>query len=248
MGSFGPWPAVGRFPGRQGPPFADWQGQGFGRDMSSLFHGIDDAVEAFTSHFTPPQNQNASSSESCFQPRFDVKEEESSYELRGELPDVDSKDLEVQFEGENVLQIRGKTETEAADKSTHEAPPVYENAAEPTAQQDESSRRSSTSSYIKPTVEDEEATTSTATPAGEPTPTSTEKSASAPAEQAEPETQRRNEPRYWMSERKTGQFKRSFTFASRVDQEGITASLKNGILKVTVPKAKAPEPRRIQVA
>ena len=44
------------------------------------------------------------------------------------------------------------------------------------------------------------------------------------------------EPTYWMSERSVGEFKRSFSFPQRVDQDNVKASLKNGILSIVVPK------------
>ena len=43
-------------------------------------------------------------------------------------------------------------------------------------------------------------------------------------------------PTYWMSERSIGEFKRSFSFPQRVDQDVVKASLKNGILTIVVPK------------
>jgi HSP20 family protein len=49
------------------------------------------------------------------------------------------------------------------------------------------------------------------------------------AEHAQAET-------YWVSERSIGEFARSFAFPAAVDQEQVKASLKNGILKVVVPK------------
>jgi HSP20 family protein len=45
-----------------------------------------------------------------------------------------------------------------------------------------------------------------------------------------------NGPTYWMSERSIGEFKRSFSFPQRVDQDAVKASLKNGILSIVVPK------------
>ena len=53
--------------------------------------------------------------------------------------------------------------------------------------------------------------------------------------------------RYWVSERSTGEFQRSFKFPTRVDQDAVKASLRNGILSVTVPKATAPTPKKITV-
>jgi HSP20 family protein len=45
-------------------------------------------------------------------------------------------------------------------------------------------------------------------------------------------------PTYWMAERSIGEFKRSFNFPHRVDQDAVKASLKNGILSIVVPKEK----------
>ncbi|KAH9997391.1 HSP20-like chaperone [Xylariaceae sp. FL0662B] len=52
-------------------------------------------------------------------------------------------------------------------------------------------------------------------------------------------------PRYWVSERSIGEFSRSFNFPSRVDPEGVKASMNNGILEVLVPKAKKAESKRV---
>lgn len=44
-----------------------------------------------------------------------------------------------------------------------------------------------------------------------------------------------------------GDFLRSFILADQVDHERITAKLSNGVLKLVLPQAPKPEPRRIQV-
>lgn len=56
-----------------------------------------------------------------------------------------------------------------------------------------------------------------------------------------------NKPRFWVSERSVGEFHRTFSFPSHVDQERVKASLKNGILSVIVPKASAPSAKKILV-
>ncbi|EEA19200.1 hypothetical protein TMatcc_010251 [Talaromyces marneffei ATCC 18224] len=53
--------------------------------------------------------------------------------------------------------------------------------------------------------------------------------------------------KYWVSERSVGEFHRSFNFPSRVDHNGVKASLKNGVLTVTVPKAAPPTSRKITI-
>jgi len=42
--------------------------------------------------------------------------------------------------------------------------------------------------------------------------------------------------KYLVSERQVGQFERTFTFSAKVEQDGVKASLKNGILSIVVPK------------
>lgn len=52
---------------------------------------------------------------------------------------------------------------------------------------------------------------------------------------------------YWISERSVGEFHRSFNFPSRVDQDGVKANLKNGVLTVRVPKAVEKKGKKIVV-
>jgi HSP20 family molecular chaperone IbpA len=52
---------------------------------------------------------------------------------------------------------------------------------------------------------------------------------------------------YWASERVVGEFQRTFSFGQRVDQDAVKASLKNGILSITVPKAAAATSKKITI-
>lgn len=52
---------------------------------------------------------------------------------------------------------------------------------------------------------------------------------------------------YHQIERGHGSFERTFQFADPVDQDRITADLRDGVLTIALPKAAAP-PRRIQVS
>ena len=56
-----------------------------------------------------------------------------------------------------------------------------------------------------------------------------------------------DQPTYWVSERSVGEFHRQFGFPSRVDQDHVKASLKNGILNIVVPKAQAQQARKISI-
>lgn len=53
---------------------------------------------------------------------------------------------------------------------------------------------------------------------------------------------------YRRIERVSGRFLRRFTLPETADAEGITAKSTNGILEVTIPKAKAVQARRIEVS
>lgn len=57
----------------------------------------------------------------------------------------------------------------------------------------------------------------------------------------------RDTAKYWLSERNIGQFSRAFSLPSRVDEEAVSASLKDGVLSVVIPKAKKYEARNIIV-
>ncbi|KAE8381479.1 HSP20-like chaperone [Aspergillus bertholletiae] len=60
-------------------------------------------------------------------------------------------------------------------------------------------------------------------------------------------TKDENKPHFWVSERSVGEFNRTFTLPSRVDQEKVKASLQNGILSVVVPKADAYTRKKITI-
>lgn len=160
-------------------------------DFAPLFRMLDDytsqaqrAMDFFPTTARAPQ---------VFQPRFDVREVEGAYELRGELPGVEQRQLEVEFTDAQTLVVRGRTERESSSGSPPAAiaaaPEQVENvntsddaaatetsteqvnttATEPAIDSDAMSTHSS-ASYQKATVEDEDAASTTtpgqATPAG----------------------------------------------------------------------------------
>jgi len=45
-----------------------------------------------------------------FRPKFDVKELNESYELHGELPGLEQKDVNIEWTDSNTLTISGRTE------------------------------------------------------------------------------------------------------------------------------------------
>ncbi|EXJ64892.1 hypothetical protein A1O7_01231 [Cladophialophora yegresii CBS 114405] len=179
-----------------------------------------------------------------FNPRFDLKETKEAYALEGELPGIDQKDLNIEFTDEHTLVIKGRTERQSESGRRPQAVEAEQKAAvEGTSVNSETG---SVKSH-RATVEDEEpANSSTAAE------NKTEVAASTPAAPEQQvakteEQQQRPEQQYWISERHVGEFTRSFSFPHRVNQEGVKASLKNGILNIVVPKAPAHESRRIAI-
>jgi HSP20 family molecular chaperone IbpA len=85
--------------------------------------------------------------------------------------------------------------------------------------------------YQKPTVDDGEA--------------------EKPAEGAVVETAEKPvtpKSRYWITERSVGSFNRTFEFPTHVDHDAVQANLRDGILHIAIPKAKAREPRKVSIA
>ena len=161
-----------------------------------------------------------------FTPKFDVKETKEAYELHGELPGVDQKNINIEWTDNNTLQISGKHEH------------VREEGQRPTAIEGNGEQKqleSGKDEKHQPTVEDESAES-----ANKDTQVAT---------QSQEQGVAKHEPKhkYWVSERSVGSFHRSFAFPARVDQDAVKASLKNGILSIVVPKASAPQSRKVSI-
>ncbi|KAI0523803.1 30 kDa heat shock protein [Xylaria bambusicola] len=224
-------------------------------NFGSLIRFIDD----WDKTFCQPNSRNGNSPSrqgrrqvQTFTPRFDVKETEQTYELHGELPGVDKKNVEIDFSDPQTIVIRGHSER----TYTAGNPPagLLGDAAMSGAitnephNEEEAETRSNKS--FQATVEDEKeegagaADNDNSTVANTPATTAT-----TATETPKQENAASGEPKhkYWVYERSVGNFSRSFTFSSRVDHEDVKASLDNGILTVVVPKAKKHESRRIAI-
>jgi len=155
-----------------------------------------------------------------FNPKFDVRETDAAYELHGELPGVERDNVSIEFTDPQTLVIRGRAER----SYTAGTPPagLVEGGAQMTG-------------AIKEKGEEEGPASTGDKNAGE-------KSVSKKEEETKPPFEK-----YWVQERSVGEFARTFSFPSRVDQEAVSASLNNGILSLTIPKAKKHETRRIAI-
>jgi HSP20 family protein len=207
------------------------------------FHPIIRLVNDFERASRTPGRCAPHKSARTFQPKFDVKELQDSYVLQGELPGIDQKDVSIEWTDASTISIKGHTEHRAVKKS----PPAAEPA--PAAEAEAETNETKEAEYRKPSVEEEEAEHSDDFVEVESHSQDTSSTAQPTEETAAPKSteQATEAARYWISERSVGTFHRAFSFPLRVENEAVTASLKNGILSVTVPKTKIPEPRRINI-
>ena len=131
-------------------------------------------------------------------------------------------------------------EVESTTSSTHSK--YHRPTVEDDADDDSHSHGSTPKSVTSETAEPETKET-TSTPALE---TKEVQKAAAPQAAAPAPAKAANE-RVWLSERSVGEFSRAFTFAERVDQDRVTATLDNGVLSVVVPKAPRHVVRRVLI-
>lgn len=201
-------------------------------DFSPLFRLLDDS-ETHRSRPTPSTSTPASRSTSddlasrrtrVFSPAFDVRELTDAYCLDGEIPGVDHDNIDIEFSDPHTLIIKGHTERNYQTKP----------------RQTQSGSDSGSPRWRQPTVEDEEEANSNSTDTA--TVDLTAVSEKLPAENTQSSSFH-----YWASERSIGDFQRTFTFPTRVNQDAVRASLRNGILSVVVPKEAAPKLKKIRV-
>jgi HSP20 family protein len=157
-----------------------------------------------------------------FTPKFDVKETQEGYELHGELPGIEQKDINIEWTDNNTLSISGRHENVREEGQRPQN--FIENGDEQRKLEHQ------------PTVEDEPAGTA-----------NKETQVTQKSQQDVSKQEDSFKPKYWVSERSVGEFHRSFAFPARVDQDAVKASLKNGILSIVIPKAQAPQSRKINI-
>ena len=215
---------------------------------SDLFRLLDSATADLVA---PSSSRYGAAARRSFTPRFDVREVGQEYQLQGELPGIEHKDLDIEFVDERTLVIRGRSAREdthsndvpATEDSTQKAVTAETEAAS----NDNASEKSA--NFQRASVEDEDYVDARAESSeqgvGAKTPTSTSAEAGKEAETKQADV----EPayKYWVSERSVGEFERRFSFPGKVDQEAVKASLRNGILNVVVPKIVAKQSRRIDI-
>ena len=213
----------------------------FPQVVASEFAPVFRLLDDYASHATARSNGFSNSIRS-FQPRFDVKETKDSYELQGEFPGIDQRDITVEWTDAQQLTVKGRTERQR-EEGSRPAALVEGETQKPAVTEGESD------GYHKASVEDEATESTLSADDAEATPAETlnEGSVAEPQTETVTEAPKTEKSKFWVSERSVGQFQRTFSFPNRIDQENVKASLKNGILSVVIPKAAAPENRRINI-
>lgn len=196
------------------------------------FHPLFRLLDDFEQHSRNTEGRGQRATMKTFTPKFDVKETSENYELHGDLPGIEQKDVEIEFTDLQTITIRGRTER-SYTSGTPPAGFVEGAPAQGTITEGESNNKAH-----KATVEDEDGVVVSG-------PGKSTEVATKEAPKEEPKTP---EAKYWVSERSIGEFSRSFSFPVRVDQDAVKASMKNGVLTILVPKAKKHESRKIAIA
>lgn len=201
----------------------------FPRIINSELAPVWRVLDDYANQLVSARSDSAFSQVSSFSPRFDVQEVEGAYDLKGELPGVEQKDVEIEFPDRQTIVIKGQTGYTREQAPAQEAAPEVEETRSQQA-----------------TVEDEpeliEASEAEGSSVPTPAASEAEQPQTIPAPQASAKTSK-----YWLSERYTGSFQRTFSFPAPVDTENAKAKLRNGVLEVTIPKVQKAGVRRISV-
>ena len=198
-----------------------------GTEFAPLFRLLDD--------YNAQGGSGSFASVRAFTPKFDVRETKESYELHGELPGIEQKDVQIEFADPSTLVIKGHIEREYSSDRAHETRGrVTGDVTDGTASH-------------KATVEDEQDGEQHGEQQKDQGGKEGSKSTQVTKKQDQTPAKSGSGSKFWMSERSVGEFHRAFTFPSRVDQDAVKARLKDGILNVTVPKAPEYKGKRISV-
>lgn len=199
--------------------------QGFhGADVSPLFRFFDEFNNHLSAHDGGSSNHNQRAVRTVRR-NFDVYETKATYELVGELPGFEQKDVNVEFTDPTTLVVKGHVQRQYGVGDGQVA------QGRITADVGEGQQSH------KATVEDE---------GQEEGQQEGQQVAKSQAEE-ENTNNHQQKARYWVAERTVGDFYRYFEFPAPVDQESVKANFKNGILSISVPKTKPQQPKKITI-
>lgn len=180
----------------------------------------------------------------CFIPRFDLEEDQDRYYLYGELPGAKVEEVGVEVQDGNKLIIWGATRRDGLGRNEgREGEEEFvnvkkEEAGHENLEDGHNSQEQQTNGKGKEAAEEPNPPRQLHHPTGNITqgfqhgyvPAQTN-----PNAYQAPPTNNSN-IRVLLSERLVGEFNRTFAFPSPIAEEGIQASMEDGVLKVIVPK------------
>lgn len=203
-----------------------------------------------------------------FNARFDIREHGEQYLVQGEVAGFEQENIDIEVSDEHTLKISGSTDRKVQAHSPSQLEPErmeteqsVSDTTKPTEPAADSHSETSSVKSYQATVEDdfedlgaESETVASASSSSKGKEKATEEPKSQ--EPAAPSPQPAEAPvrsaeqadgSSWLSERSHGSFTRTFRFPVRIDSANVRASLKNGVLTVSVPKAPAPQVKRILI-
>ncbi|CAO3629587.1 unnamed protein product [Mucor fragilis] len=158
-------------------------------------------------------------------PATDMVETPETYELSAELPGYNKDNIKIELADSRTLVLSG-----SVNESKEIKPPT-------TTTTEEANATASTEGADTTTTASE--TASDASAANEQQ--LTQKASSEVAKPTE------NSPQWWVKERVSGSFTRSFAFPTPINSESIKASFDNGVLKVVIPKTAQDQAKQINI-
>ncbi|KAG2212875.1 hypothetical protein INT46_009667 [Mucor plumbeus] len=155
-------------------------------------------------------------------PATDMVEHPESYELNAELPGYDKNNIKIELADSHTLILSG-----SVDEQKEIKPPITEQADASTTTDKGAETKSETIINTDPTEGENQQLTNKAS-----------SEVSKPSE---------NSPQWWVKERVSGSFSRSFAFPTPIDTDSIKASFDNGVLKVVIPKTTQNQAKQINI-
>jgi len=185
--------------------------------FSSLFRMLDDFDK-----YAQSGALSGTTARTAFSPKFDIAEHEKHYLLQGELPGVPQENITIEFTDPQTIIVRGHTEHARTEGDPSLAPQSMRLEGAKEQGKIEGGKAA--------TVEDENESTEVVQQQG-----------------GESKDSKKPKAKYWLSERSFGEFSRVFNFPAPVDQDGVEAKLRNGVLNVVVPKMEKKGARKIEI-
>lgn len=195
--------------------------------FSSLFRMLDDFDKHAQSAFgAEPSVFAGGTGRNAFSPRFDITEHEKHYLLQGELPGVPQENIIIEFTDPQTMVIRGHAEHTRTEGNPSLAPQSMriEGAKE--------------QAKIKSGKAAAEEGDTTVVQQGEDSKDNKDK---------DNKDNKKPKAKYWLSERSFGEFSRVFNFPAGVNQDGVEAKLRNGVLNIMVPKVEEKGVKKIEI-